>query len=92
MKKLTVKYEYSVRSDTLYKEIIKACDDAHDTLFALTKNVIIQLQTSKYNLVKIFIFFSQFEFNNYQSCTATTEIILLMATLSFIVVVNINNS
>ena len=30
------KYEYSMRSDPLYEEIIYVCDNSHDIIFAIT--------------------------------------------------------
>jgi hypothetical protein len=37
LKKITAKYEYSVRSDELYTEIILVCDDSHDFLYQLAE-------------------------------------------------------
>jgi hypothetical protein len=37
---ITHKYTYLSRSDPLYEEIIKVCDEAHDFLKDLTTNVL----------------------------------------------------
>lgn len=39
-KRIIAKYEWSMRSDPLYEEIILVCNESHDAMMQLTKNTI----------------------------------------------------